>query len=40
MLLWFEKNYDVSPTLSNLANFLKIDLKNILGHAREIAVSL
>jgi hypothetical protein len=27
MLLWFEKNYDVNLTLSNLANFLKTDLK-------------
>ena len=40
MLLWFEKTYDVSLTLSNMANFLKIDLKYILGHAWGIAVSL
>ena len=40
MLLWFEKNYDVNLTLSNLANFLKTDLKIVLYHAWGIAVSL
>ena len=38
--LWFEKNYDVNLTLSNQANFLKTDLKNVLCHAWGIAVSL
>ena len=27
MLIWFEKNYDVSLAFSNLANLLKINLK-------------
>jgi hypothetical protein len=40
MLLWFEKNYDVSVTLSNKPNFIKTDLKNVLCHAWVIAISL
>jgi hypothetical protein len=40
MLLWFEKNYDVTLTLSNMADFLKTDLKNVLCLAWGIAVSL
>ena len=40
ILLWFEKNYDVTLTLCDKANFLKTDLKIIWCHAWGIAVSL
>ena len=40
MLLYFEKNYDVTLTLSNLSSFLKTYLKIVLYHAWGIAVSL
>ena len=40
MLLWFEKNYDVTLTLFNMADFLKTDLKNVLCLTWGIAVSL
>ena len=39
MLFWFEKNYDVSLALSNLANLLEINMKIVVCHAWGIAVS-
>ena len=40
MLLWFEKNYDVTLTLCNKANFLRTALEIFLCHAWGSAVSL
>ena len=39
VLFWFERNYDVSLALSNVANLLGINLEIVLCHAWGIAVS-